>query len=260
MAMKWSDAVKNAEHNFRLFSGPYAPDHRDLWIKKDPATLMVEAKDEICGTILSKVQYDNGLTDVSGLTVAFAPEDNILLGTVAKCYVLVSQQPTIFTDPHVKSLKEEVGILKSQVDYLATIAEPTRYRQLIERQRYRLWTDYGSEFALAYPDSVVSKQYYSEEREGLCTVARPRFWSEFLGFVKKTLIAVPTYWELLQGGNGTDYIAFSDVIHSVPDKNDFLRVLRPPTGAYAELFAVVYGVTVEACLAEGRVDTDDRMP
>lgn len=48
-----------------------------------------------------------------------------------------------------------------------------------------------------------------------------------------------------------DFHGLSDVIDSLPDKNDFLRVICP-TGAYAELFASVYGVTVDECLAEGR--------
>ena len=269
--MKYSDAVKNAEHNIHVFSGPYAHYHGNLRIKKDPATLMVDANDELCGTVLSKVQNDNGITDVSGVTVDFAPKDsNKRLGNVEKCYVQFGQQPTTFTGPHVHALKEEVGKLKLRVDYLETIVEPTRYRQLIEGQRYHLWTDYGSDFALAFPDSVARDQYYSEETEGLVTEVRPRRWSEFLGFVKKKLVAIPTYWELLKGGYGTDFSAFSDVIHSLPDKRDFLRVLRP-TGAYAELFADVYGVTVEACLEEDtcgelqksisdKVDSDDHMP
>lgn len=74
---------------------------------------------------------------------------------------------------------------------------------------------------------------------------------------------LPTYWSILEGGEEE----LSKVIHSLPSKEDFLRSIHP-TGAYADLFADVHGITVEDCLAQGMGvepevgsgDADDCMP
>ena len=61
---------------------------------------------------------------------------------------------------------------------------------------------------------------------------------------------LPTYWSILEGGEEGDYNELSKVIHSLPSKEDFLMSVHP-TGSYADLFADIYGITVEDCLAKG---------
>ena len=78
---------------------------------------------------------------------------------------------------------------------------------------------------------------------------------------------MPTYWSILEGGEEGDFIELAKIIYFLPSKDDFLRSVHP-TGSYADLFADVYVITVEDCLAQGMGvepeigggDADDRMP
>lgn len=76
---------------------------------------------------------------------------------------------------------------------------------------------------------------------------------------------LPTFWSILEGeeeGGDNDVLK---VIHSLPSMEASLSLVRP-TGAYADLFADIYGITVEDCLAQGmgvELDSgyaDDLMP
>ena len=198
------------------------------------------------------VEKDTGF---AGEKVSFSPCDATTpLGKVTKSYVQLGQQPTIIPDPillsEVKTLKNKVTTLEERVTHLLHVAEPTTYRQLIEKKRERLWETHGSEFTNKFPDSITKDSYYSREDQRIIIKSLPKHWSQFLDFVKKELRPLPTFWEVLHGGKYSDYSNFSEGIHSLPEKEVYLKIVHP-TGVYADLFADIYGMTVEECLATG---------
>lgn len=59
---------------------------------------------------------------------------------------------------------------------------------------------------------------------------------------------MPTFWEVLHGGKYSDYSNFTEGIHTLPEKEVYLKIVHP-NGVYADLFADIYGMTMEECLA-----------
>ena len=215
------------------------------------------------------VNSDIGTTATVGQMVTFKPDGVTLLGKVERCYVEISPQPTTLRDPSVKVIEKGMIELRKDIDHLKTsIAAPIRYRQLIEQKRCDIWKEHGTKFTEAYPDSVAEYSRFSKLDRCRIKYALPKSWCEFLFFVEdEKSTKLPTYWSILEGREGGDFNELSKAIHSLPSKEDFLRSVHP-TGSYADLFADVYGITVEDCLAQGMGvetmtdsgDADDRMP
>lgn len=232
----YSDAVKVSRLNINVISGPFSQRHGDLKFTNLSARLMSDAQYGVCPQIVNSLNEE--------------PVEN--------GFELFGLQPMTSMAPHEHAFEEKLNKLQADVDGLESdingmkvILESTSFRPLIEIQRYCFWRKYRSDFEESFPEGVV-KRHFVSTTEGLISEFRPSKWSAFLDFVvREKLGVVPIYWELLYGEYGTDVRAFSDVIRSLPDKDYFLRVLRP-TGVYAELFAAVYGVSVEASLAEAR--------
>ncbi len=263
--------VKNNIPVVDVYSGPYAHYHGSCTIKEfDPDTPMSDVKSDVSTMITAMVEKDTGFI---GKQVSFRPcDDATLLGKVETSYVHIGQQPTIMSNPilsaEVKHLKEEVRTLQDELKHheervshllkrhedrvtdLLRVAAPTTYRQLIEKKRERLWVTYGSDFTKRAPSGTTKDSYYSRSHQRTITKSRPTHWSQFLDFVQNELTQVPSFWEVLHGGNNSDYSHFSEDIHSLPEKEAYLKIVHP-TGVYADLFADIYGVTVEQCLAAG---------
>ena len=210
----YSNVVKNNAPKIVVYSGPYGHCHGPRTMKGfDPHAPMSDVKSEVRAIITSMVKEDTG---IAGENVSFSPSDATLLGMVNQ----LGQQPTIMPDPihssEVKTLKykvttleDEMKSLKYEVAYLLLAGVPMRCRQLIEKKRERLWETHGSEFTKNFPNSVTNDSYYSREDQRIIIKSLPKHWSQFLDFVKKELRPVPTFWELLHGGEYSDYSNFS---------------------------------------------------
>ena len=111
-------------------------------------------------------------------------------------------------------------------------------------------------FRKAHPDSVAEINSFSKIERCYIKYIQPRSWCEFILFVGDLVLVedshktLPTFWSILEGEEEDDNNDVLKVIHSLPSIEVFLRLVRP-TGAYADLFADIYGITVEDCLAQG---------
>jgi hypothetical protein len=85
--------------------------------------------------------------------------------------------------------KSRIDYLETHIDYLQTIAESTRYRQLIGRQRSVLWQAYRPAFEIDFRDGVVSRQAPLLLKNGrsCCFRIVSAYWSQFLNFVRPRL-------------------------------------------------------------------------
>jgi hypothetical protein len=231
------DVYSNGNKNGRLKINTYGPE-----------TLLEDIRTELCKSVIAMVKGDLDLTVEK---VYFFPKNITVLKELQSSYVEFSSQPTIVPDPEVEDLKKRVAVLEGDVNYLKGIAQllaqPMRYRQLIGKTRDDLWEAYKAQFKSEYPNGVVKQSYYSKEERCEITHTQPKYWSQFLDFVKDDLAEVPSYWSILYGGNDNDFSEISEVIHCLPDKMAFLKVVHP-TGLYADLFAHIYGITVDECL------------
>jgi hypothetical protein len=263
---KYSDIVKNIEHKFKLYSGPFSHYHGEFTVKGKERD---ELDSELHNRIIARVNIDIGTTATIGQTVTFKPDGVTLLGDVEKCYVQIGSQPTILRDLSVKVLEKAVLELRKDIDHLkSSIAAPMRYRQLIEKKRCDIWKDYGTMFTETHPDSVAESTRFLKLERRRIKYTHPKSWCEFLCYVENLIFVeekstmLPTYWSILEGGEEGDYNELSKAIHSLPSKEDFLRSVHP-TGSYADLFADIYGITVEDCLAKGigvEPETDSGIP
>ena len=244
--------VNNIDHKFDLYSDPFYHSHGEFAVRGKECDKLNPDLHEI---IIAKVNADIGITPDGGQFVTFKPDGVKSLKDVDKCYVQFGHQPTILSDPRVKVLEEVVLELKKDIDHLKSrITEPMRHRQLIEKKRCNLWNDHGTVFTQMCPDRVVENTRFSTLEMRDIKYSQPKFWCEFLFYVRDLIVEeksaiLPTYWSVLGGGEEGAYYELSEAIHSLPTKEDFLRSLHPK-GLYADLFADIYGSTVEECLAK----------
>jgi hypothetical protein len=204
--------------------------------------------------IIQEVNTDLGTPVATGQTVFFKPDGVTLLRDADICSVQLGSQSTVLHNPSLNVFEKELIELKRDIGHLrSSIASPRMYRQLIERKRSDLWRYYAAMFRKALPDSVAEIYRFSKVERCYIKYIQPRSWCEFILFVGDLVLVedrhktLPTFWSILEGEEEGDV---SKVIYSLPSMEVFLSFVRS-TGAYADLFADIYGITVEDCLTRG---------
>lgn len=139
---KYSDIVKNIEHDF------------ELQTVKGKGCNRLDS--ELRNRIIQEINTDLGTPVASGQTVFFKPDGVTLLGDVDIRCVQLNSQSTILLKHSVNVLEKELIELRRDIDHLrSSIASPIMCMQLIERKRSDLWRDYAAMFRKAHPDSVA---------------------------------------------------------------------------------------------------------